>query len=92
MHEHVARLGNREVSLPPALDFVKLGGIADREGFASLPAAMAASCRAAHAFIIHSFHESESADLRAARASSEFFDGRDEPKQGPDTSNERRDL
>ena len=66
VHEHVARGGDREVALAPALHLVELGGIADGEGLSGLPVAVTARRGAAHANMIHTFSlDSLPIDLRS---------------------------
>ena len=46
--QHVPGRRDREVAFPPPIDFVEVRGVANREGFASLPAPMTSCCRGTH--------------------------------------------
>ena len=48
MDQDVARRGDREVALPPALDLVEFAGVGDGKHLSCLPVAVRLGCRSAH--------------------------------------------
>ena len=65
MDQHVTRGRDGEVALPPAVDFVEFGRVADGESLARLPVTVGANDRCAHEHMIQSESRASLGNCRA---------------------------